>query len=91
MIFHIGIRKNIGNMLFVSQDDLKTLTGFAHAKLQIQQLRAMGIPFFINGAGRAIVTVAAVEGRRPIAEKQSKNIEWEPAVLKVASAKLKAA
>jgi hypothetical protein len=66
--------------LFITPDEVRELTGFALKAKQIDQLRRMGIPFFVNGCGRPIVTVAAVEGRKqetPTAQ------GWRPAVLTV--------
>jgi len=64
--------------LFLSTEDLRALTGFAIKARQISQLRVMGIPFRINGCGRPVVTVAAVEGR---ADQHPIKPAWQPAVL----------
>lgn len=64
--------------LFLTPTEVRELTGFALKSKQIEQLRRMGIAFFINGSGRPVVTVAVVEGR-----KQESQIlpTWHPAVL----------
>lgn len=65
--------------LFISREDLITLTGCHHKQAQINVLRQNRIPFFLNASGRPIVTRAAVEGReRTSAEKTE---AWQPAVL----------
>lgn len=65
---------------FLSKDDVRHLTGRAHRDPQIAMLKQMGIPFFINAAGWAVVTRAAVEGRmnQPSAEPKK---GWVPRVL----------
>ena len=64
-------------MLFLSPDDLKALTGFATKAKQVEQLRRMGIPFFVNGQGRPVVTVAAIQGEKS----EVVATAWKPAVL----------
>ena len=49
---------------FLNPDEVRELTGFAIKARQIEQLRRMGIAFFVNGCGRPVVTVAAVEDRK---------------------------
>jgi len=64
--------------LFLTAEDLRALTGFAIKTRQIAQLRIMGIPFRINGCGRPVVTVTAVDGRM---DQQPIKPAWQPAVL----------
>ena len=64
--------------LFLTADELRTLTGYTIRVRQIEQLRIMGIPFRINGCGRPVVTVVAVEGA---IEQQPSAHAWKPAVL----------
>lgn len=52
-----------GLTMFLSADQVEELTGRKLKRLQIEQLRKMGIPFFVNAAGRPIVTRTAIEGR----------------------------
>lgn len=66
--------------LFLSQVELRELTGFTFKAKQIEQLRKMGIAFFINGCGRPVVTVAAIQGI-PKDAKEVKPV-WVPNVLK---------
>lgn len=71
--------------IFLTLDEVAELTGIKRGRgslsrndLQVIQLRAMHIAFFINASGRPIVTKAAVEGTmEPIVKKQP----WRPAVL----------
>lgn len=64
--------------LFITQDEVRELTGFSVKQKQIEQLKRMGIPFFVNGCGRPIVTVSAVEGRKQEAPALQ---GWQPAIL----------
>lgn len=64
--------------LFLSAEDLHTLTGFSVKAKQIEQLRKMGVPFFVNGCGRPVVAVSVVEGRKQEIQPQQ---GWKPAVL----------
>ncbi|MBI5918664.1 MAG: DUF4224 domain-containing protein [Nitrosomonadales bacterium] len=63
---------------FLSDDDVRTLTGFAHKSRQIGQLRRMGIPFFVNGCGRAVVPASAIEGGH---KQDQQSGAWSPKVL----------
>lgn len=65
--------------LFLDAAELRTLTGSARAAHQIEQLRRMGVPFWINRAGRPIVACSAVEGAGPPADKPASS--WQPAAL----------
>ena len=64
--------------IFLNADEVRELTGFAIKTKQIEQLRRMGIAFFVNGSGRPIVTVSAIEGRKQEAPHQH---VWQPAIL----------
>lgn len=64
---------------FLDQDELCALTGRARRALQIQALKNMGIPFFVNGVGRPVVTRSAIEGK---ATAQPEKKGWTPRVLK---------
>lgn len=65
---------------FLERDEIKTLTGRSYVKLQIEALKNMGIPFFVNAIGRPVVTRSAIEGRANVAPNQKK--AWQPRVLK---------
>ncbi len=51
---------------FLTADDIATLTGRKLKSLQVQALRKMGIPFFINAIGRPVVAGSTVEGKAPV-------------------------
>lgn len=56
---------------FLSADDVAHLTGRKTSAKQIEALRTMQIPFWVNGVGKPVVSIAAVEGRkenRPVTE-----------------------
>lgn len=70
---------NVDN-LFLTDDEVARLSGRKLRSAQVKALRQMGIPFFVNAAGRAIVARAAIEGRSaPVAETLARG--WSPSVL----------
>jgi hypothetical protein len=71
----------MGNGTFLDRDEIKELTGRTQVARQIEALASMGIPFFVNGVGRPVVTRSAVEGRSAAAQ-ESKKKAWIPRVLK---------
>lgn len=71
--------------LFLTCDEVKVLTGISRAKagksreqLQAAALRSMKIPFYINPAGRPIVSRTIIEGGPFTSE--TVRPTWEPAV-----------
>ncbi len=48
--------------MFLTKVELVTLTGRALKSLQTEQLRRMGISFFVNASGRPVVPRSAIEG-----------------------------
>jgi hypothetical protein len=62
---------------FLSADELVVLTGRRKAN-QIRQLRAMGIPFYVNASGHAVVARAVLTGSRS----EPYPLSWNPAVAK---------
>jgi len=66
--------------MFLDDEELARLTGFSRKTRQVQQLRMMGIPFYVNAAGRAVVTRSVVDGSRHEAKKAVGS--WSPAALK---------
>lgn len=62
---------------FLDDEALRKLTGYKVARLQIDQLRSQGIPFFVNGSGKPVVPRASVEGGR--AKMKQKESAWHPA------------
>lgn len=63
--------------MFLTASDLKILTGRSHKSGQIDQLRKMGIPYFVNAAGCPVVTQSAIEGRKS----DTAPATWRPAAL----------
>jgi hypothetical protein len=64
---------------FLTVDEVVFLTGRHLKTKQIQQLRAMGIPFYVNASGHAIVARAVISGARS----DSYQPRWKPAVVKL--------
>lgn len=64
--------------MFLTKDELVTLTGRKNKSNQIEWLRRSGIPFRVNATGHPVVTKAAIEGR---AEAQHTDRKWTPRVL----------
>lgn len=64
---------------FLTQEEVRELTGRTHKSLQITALAKMGLPFFVNPAGRAVVTRVAIEGRAAAPPPKK---AWVPKVLK---------
>ena len=69
---------------FLPTEDIKFLTGISCAKggqtreqRQIAALSKMGVPYFVNAAGRPVVARAAVEGQASSATTEPGG--WEPA------------
>jgi hypothetical protein len=69
--------------MFLEDNEVAVLTGRKFKSLQVDQLRRMGIPFFVNALGRAIVARAAIEGRgAPAAPAAPTKQPWVPKVLR---------
>ncbi len=49
---------------FLTSDAVIKLTGRRRKSKQIEALRTMGLPFWVNAIGEPVVTIAAVEGRK---------------------------
>ncbi len=60
--------------MFLTTEDLIRLTGKRQKSAQIDQLRKMGLPFFVNASGHPVVAESAVQGKKP--DKPTKT--WEP-------------
>lgn len=53
--------------MFLTADELAELTGRRIKSKQIEALRRMGLPFHVNAAGKPVVSVSTIEGRRQVA------------------------
>lgn len=62
---------------FLEQNEIFELTGRKLKSLQVQALRQMGVPFFINAIGRPVVTRTAIEGKAAQAAPSEKGA-WVP-------------
>jgi hypothetical protein len=65
---------------FLDDDEVRTLTGRTQKSKQIEQLKRMGVPFFVNAAGKPIVAKSAVDGSHRVEVISSSDI-WRPSVL----------
>lgn len=61
---------------FLGPEDVVTLTGRKIKRLQVEALRQMGIPFFVNAIGRPVVARTAVEGKAAAAPQEKPT--WQP-------------
>ncbi|WP_244144447.1 DUF4224 domain-containing protein [Paraburkholderia tropica] len=63
--------------------ELVVLTGRKVKSKQVESLRRMGVPFFVNACGRAVVARSAIEGRTGVANRGESGARsgWSPAVL----------
>lgn len=62
--------------IFLDPEDIAILTGRKLKSCQVEQLRNMGIPFYVNASGRPIVVRAALEGKG--AAQPVKPKKWQP-------------
>lgn len=67
---------------FLDRDEIKALTGRSYVRLQIEALRKMGIPFFVNDINRPVVARSAVEGRAAATLPTPPKKKWIPDVLR---------
>ena len=67
--------------MFLSTEELVQLTGRKVKAKQIQALRVMAIPFFVNALGQPVVARAAVEGRGSVSAESTARGSWQPRVV----------
>lgn len=60
---------------FLTKDEVAELTGRKNKRLQVEQLRKMGLPFWLNAASAPIVPRSAIEGKRAAPAEKPK---WIP-------------
>ena len=65
--------------MFLTDDEISYLTGRKFKGAQIATLKRMGIAFFVNARGHAVVTRRAIEGGPQKNEQAARN--WSPSVL----------
>lgn len=63
---------------FLTTEEVKQLTGYARKTKQIQQLKKMGIPFFISATNRPIISRSVIDGNPKNAKPQKTT--WQPAL-----------
>jgi hypothetical protein len=67
--------------VFLSTQELVQLTGRKVKAKQIDALRRMGVPFFVNALGRPVVALAVIEGRSEAAAQRTARALWKPRVM----------
>jgi len=65
-----------GTGTFLSSFEVAELTGRSARKLQIDALRQMGLPFWVNAIGRPVVPRSAIDGKKDAAPPARK--QWAP-------------
>ena len=65
--------------MFLTPEEIEQLTGRKVKKLQVEQLRLMAIPFYVNAIGRPVVVRSVLEGKK---EQVAIKPRWEPSVLR---------
>lgn len=66
--------------MFLTPEEIAILTGRKVRRLQVEALRKMGIPFWVNAINAPIVARATIEGRKEKVEPPEP--KWVPDVLK---------
>ncbi|HJV75459.1 MAG TPA: DUF4224 domain-containing protein [Noviherbaspirillum sp.] len=59
--------------VFLESSEIAELTGRKIKSKQIETLRKMGLPFWINASGKPVVTRSAIEGKKELPRKK----EWD--------------
>lgn len=62
--------------MFLTKEELVTLTGFRRKSTQIAYLKRIGIAFTVNASGHPVVAKAAVEGQKKTTNEASTS--WRP-------------
>lgn len=62
---------------FLTKDEVAELTGLKTKKRQVEQLRKMGLPFWLNAAEAPIVPRSAIEGKAT-ARQATPKPQWVP-------------
>ncbi|PFH08134.1 uncharacterized protein DUF4224 [Collimonas sp. PA-H2] len=64
---------------FLDDDEVIKLTGRKMKGQQIDTLRKMGLPFFVNATGHAVVARSAIDGRK---ESKPQRTSWTSSIVK---------
>lgn len=79
LVVNAGALTGIG--MFLSVEELIILTGRKTRSKQVEALRQMGLPFFVNALGRPVVARATVEGKSSPSQARVRVDGWQPRVL----------
>jgi hypothetical protein len=79
LVIHSG--KLRSQNMFLSTEELVQLTARKVKAKQIQALRSMGVPFFVNALGQPVVARVAVEGRADVLAERAPRASWQPRVV----------
>jgi hypothetical protein len=60
--------QTIMTSIFLSKEDVATLTGAQFKTKQVEQLRKMRLPFWVNAQGVPVVPRSAIDGRPEVKE-----------------------
>ena len=63
---------------FLTKDEIATLTGRKTKSKQIETLRKMALPFWVNAHDAPVVPRSAIEGRRERPEPAPEKLPWIP-------------
>lgn len=66
--------------MFLTPEEIAELTGRKVKRLQVEQLRTMGIPFYVNAVGRPVVVRSILENNKASTPKQ----KWQSPMLRSA-------
>lgn len=66
--------------MFLTPEEIAELTGRKLRRLQVEQLRTMGIPFYVNAVGRPVVVRSVLENKKEAAPKP----KWQSPMLRSA-------
>jgi hypothetical protein len=66
---------------FLVKSEIEALTGRKQKGAQCDQLRRMGVPFWVNASGNPVVARSAIEGRTQPAQNDLVQT-WTPPVLR---------
>ncbi|WP_288076457.1 DUF4224 domain-containing protein [Pseudomonas sp.] len=66
---------------FLDDNEIRLLTGRCQKAKQIDQLKRMGLPFYINAAGRPVVARSAIDTTRRLEVSSTQPSIWRPKIL----------
>lgn len=73
--------------IFLTKEEVAELTGLKIKRRQVEQLRKMGLPFWLNAANAPIVPRSAIEGKVPSVPEVKP--QWIPPGMRQASKDVK--